>query len=238
MEGGNWAYPLGCDQLGRDLLSRILYGARVSILIGIVVVLFSALLGTFLGLIAGYSGGWPDILVSRLVDILLAFPFMLFAIGMMAFLQPGLMNIILTLTLKGWVPFCRLVRGDTLSIKTREHVDAARAQGAGKSYILIQEILPNLLTSVIVLATLNIAIIILLEASLSFLGLGVQPPLPSWGGMVNEGREYLIEEWWISVFPGLAIFLLVMGVNLFGNGLREVLDPRHQYRSDNGEQKT
>jgi len=226
MDGGNWSHPLGCDQQGRDLLSRILYGARISILVGIVVVILSALIGTFLGLIAGYYGGWLDGLISRIVDILLAFPFMLFAIGMMAFLQPGFMNIIITLTLKGWVPFCRLVRGDTLSAKTREYVEAAGAMGARHSHIMVREILPNVLSSVIVFATLNVAIIILLEASLSFLGLGIQPPYPSWGGMVSEGRAYLLEEWWISTFPGLAILIMVLGVNLFGNGLREALDPR------------
>lgn len=226
MDGGDWSHPLGCDQQGRDMLSRILYGARISILVGIVVVILSALIGTFLGLIAGYYGGWLDGLISRIVDILLAFPFMLFAIGMMAFLQPGLMNIIMTLTLKGWVPFCRLVRGDTLSAKTREYVEAAGAMGARDSHIMVREILPNVLSSVIVFATLNVAIIILLEASLSFLGLGIQPPYPSWGGMVSEGRAYLLEEWWISTFPGLAILIMVLGVNLFGNGLREALDPR------------
>ncbi|MFP4081145.1 MAG: ABC transporter permease [Candidatus Aminicenantes bacterium] len=226
MKGGDWTYPLGCDQQGRDLLSRILYGARVSILVGVVVVILSAFIGSVLGLLAGYFGGWLDSVISRIVDILLAFPFMLFAIGMMAFLKPGLMNIIITLTIKGWVPFCRLVRGDTLSAKTREYVEAAESMGAGHGRIMAGEIFPNVLSSVMVFATLNVAIIILLEASLSFLGLGIQPPFPSWGGMVSEGRAYLLEEWWIATFPGLAILIMVMGVNMFGNGLREVLDPR------------
>jgi ABC-type dipeptide/oligopeptide/nickel transport system permease subunit len=226
MEGGDGTHLLGCDQQGRDILSRILYGSRISILVGIVVITFSAIIGTILGIIAGYYGGWTDLVVSRLVDILLAFPFMLFAIGMMAFLQAGLINIIMTLTLKGWVPFCRLARGDTLSVKTREYIEAARALGAGNGHIMAREIIPNIVGSVTVLATLNVAIVILLEASLSFLGLGIQPPYPSWGAMVSEGRAYILEEWWISGFPGLAILILVLGVNLLGDGLREVLDPR------------
>ena len=227
-EGGSWGHPLGCDQQGRDVLSRLLSGARISLLIGLIVVVASALIGTILGLLAGYFGGWLDTVISRVVDILLAFPFMIFAIGLMAVLQPGLLNIILTLTLKGWVPFCRLVRGETLAIKKREHVEAARALGAGHGHQLFREILPNVVAPVIVLGTLTVATVILLEASLSFLGLGVQPPTPTWGGMVSEGRDYLLEEWWLSTFPGLAILIAVLSVNLFGQGLRDTLDPRLQ----------
>lgn len=227
-EGGGWTHPLGCDQQGRDMLSRILYGARVSLLVGLVVVTASAIIGTILGLLSGYFGGWLDAVISRIVDILLAFPFMIFAIGLMAVLQPGLLNIILTLTLKGWVPFCRLVRGDTLAMKTREHVEAARALGAGHSHQLFREILPNITPSVIVLGALTVATVILLEASLSFLGLGVQPPTPTWGGMVSEGRDYILEQWWLSTFPGLAILMAVLCINLFGQGLRDTLDPRLQ----------
>ena len=227
-DGGDWSHPLGCDQQGRDILSRILFGARVSLLVSLIVVVASAIIGTLLGMVAGYFGGWLDTLISRIVDILLAFPFMIFAIGLMAVLQPGLLNIILTLTLKGWVPFCRLVRGDTMGIKTREHVEAAKALGAGHGHQLFREILPNVVPSVIVLGTLTVATVILLEASLSFLGLGVQPPNPTWGGMVSEGREYLLEEWWLSTFPGLAILVAVLSVNLFGQGLRDTLDPRIQ----------
>ena len=228
MAGGDWTHPLGCDQQGRDILSRMLYGARVSLVVGLVVVVLSAAIGTVLGLMMGYFGGWLDAVLGRVVDILLAFPFMIFAIGLMAVLQPGLTNIILTLTLKGWVPFCRLVRGDTLSVKTREHVEAARALGAGHGHQLFREILPNVVPSVIVLGTLTVATVILLEASLSFLGLGVQPPMPTWGGMVSDGREYLLEEWWLSTFPGLAILIAVLSVNLLGQGLRDTLDPRLQ----------
>jgi ABC-type dipeptide/oligopeptide/nickel transport system permease subunit len=224
--GGAWAHPLGCDQHGRDLLSRLLYGARVSMLIGVAVVLASALVGTLLGLLAGYYGGWWDRAISWTVDTLLAFPYLVFAIGLMAVLGAGLVNIIVTLTLKGWVPFCRVARGDTLVVKTREHVDAAKALGAGSGYILRREILPSILPSIFVLATLNVATVIIMEASLSFLGLGVQPPTPTWGGMIAEGRNYILDQWWLSTLPGVAIVALVLSVNLFGEGLREALDPR------------
>lgn len=224
--GGTWSYPLGCDQQGRDIFSRLLYGTRVSLGVGLSVVIISAIIGSFLGLLSGYFGGWMDGIISRVVDILLAFPFLIFAIGLIAVLQPGLINIILTLTFKGWVPFCRLVRGDTLSLKTREHVEAARALGAGHCHQMFREILPNIIPSIIVLGTLTVATVILLEASLSFLGLGVQPPTPTWGGMISEGREYLLEEWWLSTFSGIAILISVLGINLFGQGLRDTIDPR------------
>jgi len=224
--GGTWAHPLGCDQHGRDVLSRLLHGARVSIFVGLVVVLASAALGTALGLLAGYYGGWCDRVISWLVDTLLAFPYLVFAIGMMAVLGAGLVNIVATLTLKGWVPFCRVVRGDTLVVRTREHVAAAKALGAGDGYILRREILPSVLPSVLVLATLTVATVIIMEASLSFLGLGVQPPTPTWGGMIAEGRNYILNQWWLSTLPGVAIVAVVMSTNLFGEGLREALDPR------------
>ena len=224
--GGNWAHPLGCDQHGRDVLSRLLHGARVSAFIGLVVVCASAAVGTTLGLVAGYFGRWWDRAISWVVDTLLAFPYLVFAIGLMAVLGPGLLNIIVTLTVKSWVPFCRVVRGDTLVAKTREHVEAARALGAGTGHILLREILPNVLPSVFVLATLNIATVIVMEASLSFLGLGVQPPTPTWGGMIADGRDYVLDQWWLSSLPGMALGLLVLCVNLFGEGLREALDPR------------
>ena len=224
--GGVWSHPLGCDQQGRDIFSRLLYGARVSLVIGCSVVLISAIIGTILGLLSGYFGGWLDNIIMKITDILLAFPFLIFAIGLMAVLQPGITTIILTLTLKGWVPFCRLVRGDTLILKTKEHVEAARALGARHFHQLFRQILPNIIPSVIVLGTLTVATVILLEASLSFLGLGVQPPTPTWGGMISEGREYMLEEWWLSTFSGIAILISVLAINLFGQGLRDTLDPR------------
>ncbi len=226
LKGGDWRYPLGCDQQGRDILSRIIYGSRISIFIGVVVVLASAAIGTFLGLLAGYYGGKLDSIISTVVDILLAFPFLIFAIALMAATGPGIVNIIMALTYKGWVPFCRLVRGDVLAVKETEYVEAARAFGAGNLRIMLKEILPNVFTPIMVLAALNVATIIIIEASLSFLGLGVQPPMPAWGSMVNEGRIYLLNARWVSTFPGLAILILVLCVNLLGQGLRDALDPR------------
>lgn len=226
LKGGDWRYPLGCDHLGRDILSRIIYGSRISIFIGVAVVAASAAIGTLFGLLAGYYGGRLDGVICMVVDILLAFPFLIFAIALMAATGPGLGNIILALTYKGWVPFCRVVRGDTLLAKRVEYVEAARAIGASSWRIMLKEILPNVFTPVLVLATLNVATVIIIEASLSFLGLGVQPPTPVWGSMVNEGREYLLSAWWVSTFPGLAILIMVLGVNLFGQGLRDAFDPR------------
>ena len=225
-KGGDWRYPLGCDQQGRDILSRIIYGSRISIFLGVVVVLASAAIGTFLGLLAGYYGGKLDSIISTVVDILLAFPFLIFAIALMAATGPGIVNIIMALIYKGWVPFCRLVRGDVLAVKELEYVEAARAFGAGNLRIMLKEILPNVFTPVLVLAALNVATVIIIEASLSFLGLGVQPPTPAWGSMVDEGRIYLLNAWWVSTFPGLAIMILVLCVNLLGQSLRDALDPR------------
>jgi ABC-type dipeptide/oligopeptide/nickel transport system permease subunit len=224
--GGDWAHPLGCDQVGRDLLSRIIFGARTSILLGVVIVLLTLGVGVALGSIAGYTGGWLDIVLSRIVDVLLAFPFLVFALGMMAVLGPGLLNLILVLAFKGWVDFYRVARAEVMSLKTQEFVEAARALGLSRPRIVVTEILPNIMPSVIVLAALRMATIIIAEASLSFLGLGIQPPTPSWGMMINEGRPYMLTAWWISTFPGLAIALLVLAINLLGEGLRDALDPR------------
>lgn len=224
--GGEWKHPLGCDQIGRDLLSRIIYGSRTSILLGILIVSLTLVIGVALGSIAGYVGGRLDMLLSRIVDILLAFPFLVFALAVMAVLGPGFFNLVLALTFKGWVDFYRVARGEVLSLKTTEFVEAARALGFRGTTIVVSEILPNVLPSVIVLATLQMAVIIIAEASLSFLGLGVQPPTPAWGVMINEGRPYMLGAWWISTFPGIAILLLVMAINIFGEGLRDSLDPR------------
>lgn len=224
--GGRWEHPLGCDQHGRDVFSRLIFGARASLLISLLVVAGSTIIGTACGLLAGYYGGRWDRCLSWTVDTLLAFPYLVFAIGLMAALGTGLANLVVTLTVKSWVPFCRLARGDTLVMRSREFVLAARALGAGDGHILFREILPNLLPSVWVLATLNLATVMIMEASLSFLGLGVQPPTPTWGGMIAEGRDYLLEQWWLSTLPGLCISAVVMAMNLFGEGLRDVLDPR------------
>ena len=226
MEGGEWAYLLGCDALGRDILSRLIYGARVSILIGVTVVLLAAVIGTLAGLAAGYLRGWVDVVISRLVDILLGFPYLIFAIGLMAMMGPGVQNIVLALVYKEWVISCRVVRGDTLAAREVEYVEAARAVGASRTHIMLREILPNILSPVIVVATVRMAHIIILEASLSFLGLGVQPPTASWGSMVADGRGFLLDAWWVSTFPGIAILLLVLAINVASQSLRDAFDPR------------
>ena len=226
LEGGEWAYPLGCDALGRDILSRIVYGTRISMLIGVVVVLAATVVGTVAGLAAGYLRGWVDIAVSRVVDVLLGFPYLIFAIGLMAAMGPGLGNIILALVVKEWVLPCRVVRAETLAARQMEYVEAARALGASSLHITLQEILPNILSPVIVVATFRMASVIIIEASLSFLGLGVQPPAPSWGSMVADGRQFLPDAWWVSTLPGIAILLLVLAINLASQGLRDAFDPR------------
>ncbi len=226
MAGGEWGYLLGCDALGRDILSRIIYGARISIFIGIFVVLMATCIGIVAGLAAGYLRGWTDVVISRLVDILLGFPYLIFAIALIAMMGPGLQNLLLALVYKEWVVPCRLVRGETLAAREVEYVEAARALGASRRHIMLREILPNILSPVIVVSTIRVAHVIILEASLSFLGLGVQPPTASWGSMVADGRSYMLESWWVSTFPGLAILLLVLAINVASQGLRDAFDPK------------
>jgi peptide/nickel transport system permease protein len=224
--GGQWTRPLGADEQGRDLWTRIVFGARVSLAVGLLSVGISVAVGTALGAVAGYYRGWLDALLSRFADLLLAFPFLVFAIGVMAFLGPGFVNLVMALAFKGWVEFYRLVRGEVLAERTKEYVDGARVAGQGDPAIIVSEILPNVIQSVFVLGTLRLGYMIIMEASLSFLGLGVQPPTPAWGSMVASGRDYLLTAWWVSTFPGLAILLLVVAINVFGEGLRDILDPR------------
>ncbi|MHB0953230.1 MAG: ABC transporter permease [Allorhizobium sp.] len=226
MPGGEWSYLLGCDGLGRDILSRIIYGSRISIFIGTAVITVATTIGIVAGLAAGYLRGWVDIAISRLVDILLGFPYLIFAIGLMAMMGPGLFNIILALAYKEWVIPCRVVRGETLAVRELEYVEAARAIGASRFHIMLREIMPNILSPVIVVSTIRMADVIILEASLSFLGLGVQPPTASWGSMVADGRAFILESWWVSTFPGLAILLLVLVINVASQGLRDAFDPR------------
>lgn len=225
-DGGEWAFPLGCDGLGRDLLSRLIFGARVSLLVAALVVSIAASIGTMAGLAAGYLRGWTDTVISRLVDTLLGFPYLVFAIGLMAMLGPGLHNIILVLIYKEWVFTCRVVRGETLAARETDYVEAARAAGRGSLGIMLREILPNVLSPVLVVATFRMAYVIIMEASLSFLGLGVQPPTASWGSMVADGRDFLADAWWVSTLPGLAILALVLAINLASQGLRDAFDPR------------
>ena len=226
MDGGEWAFPLGCDALGRDLLSRIIFGSRISIFIGAAVIVIATGIGIVAGLVSGYFRGWVDTLISRVVDILLAFPYLLFAIGLMATMGPGLQNIILALAYKEWVIPCRLVRGETLALREVEYVEAARAAGASSRHIMLREILPNILSPVIVVSTIRMAHVIILEASLSFLGIGVQPPTASWGSLIADGRSFIWDAWWISTFSGLAILALVLSINVASQGLRDAFDPR------------
>ncbi|MCD4720432.1 MAG: ABC transporter permease [Desulfobacula sp.] len=226
MEGGNWSHPLGADHLGRDILSRIIYGTRVSIIVGFSVIFIATAIGILLGLMAGYLKGKFDLVISTIVDILLGFPYLIFAIALMAAMGPGFQNIILALVYKEWVIPCRVVRGETLAVKEIEYVEAAQAIGASKFHIMLKEILPNILSPVIVVATTRMATVIILESSLSFLGLGVQPPMASWGNMVADGREFMLEAWWVSTFSGIAILILVLSMNIASLGLRDAFDPR------------
>jgi peptide/nickel transport system permease protein len=226
LEGPSAAHPMGLDELGRDILTRVLAGARVSLLVGLAVVSVSALFGTALGALAGYFGGALDDLISRVMDVLLAFPGILLAIALVAVLGPSLTNVVLALTVIGWVGYARLVRGQALRARELEFVQAARALGAGTPRILARHVVPTALPAVVVQATLGMAGAIIAEASLSFLGLGVQPPTPSWGTMLDAGRAHLFDAPHLTIFPGLAIATLVLGLNFLGDGLRDRLDPR------------
>jgi peptide/nickel transport system permease protein len=217
---------LGTDHLGRDILSRLIFGARISIIIGLSAVMLAGTLGTLIGLIAGYEGGRVDDLCMRLTDTMLAMPFILLALAVIAVLGPSLLNIIMVLGVTSWVSYARVVRAEVLTLRTREFVAAAQALGGGGLRIVFRHLLPNVLTPVIVIATLEVARMIILESALSFLGLGVQPPTPTWGGMLADGRAYLSTAWWLATFPGLCIMLSVLGINLLGDWLRDVLDPR------------
>ncbi len=216
----------GTDDLGRDVFSRVLHGARISPLVGLAAVAISSLTGVAMGLVSGYAGGVVDNLIMRVVDVLLAFPGIVLAIGIVAILGPGLNNAMLAVGIAGVPTFARVVRGSVLVEKEKEYVEAARLLGAPVPRILVLHILPNVMAPVIVLATLGVATAIVAAAALSFVGLGAQLPTPEWGAMLSQGRNYLSNQWWVAVFPGLAIATTVLGVNLLGDGLRDVLDPR------------
>lgn len=224
---GNLTYWLGSDQLGRDVLSRLLYGARVSLLVGVAAIAVGGTLGTIAGLVSGYFGGWIDDVIMRLGDIQLAFPFILLAIMFLVVLGPGLVNIILVLGIGQWITYARIVRAQTLSLREKEYVEAARAMGDSTFSILFRTILPNIIAQLTVIASFNVAGVILSEAALSFLGLGVPPDVPTWGSMLSESRDHLLSnKWWMAVFPGLAIVFTVLAFNILGDWLRDFLDPR------------
>jgi peptide/nickel transport system permease protein len=219
------AHVLGTDHLGRDILSRMIFGARVSLLVGFAAVVVGGLVGATLGIIAGFRGGWTDSAIMTVADAQLAFPFILLAIGIIAVLGPSFPTLIVVIGLSGWVNYARILRSQVLVLRSREFVDAIRALGGSVTRMVARHILPNVLSSLVVIATLELARAIVLEATLSFLGLGIQPPTPSWGGMVHEGREYLDTAWWISTAPGIVLMLTSIVVSRTGDWLRDLLDP-------------
>jgi peptide/nickel transport system permease protein len=223
MSAGHW---LGTDQLGRDLLARVLHGARLALFIGICTVLITAVVGGLLGLLAGFVERWPSAVVMRVADVQLSFPFILLALTINAIVGLGLRNIILSLSAAGWVVFARVVRGEVLSVKQRDFVHAAAALGVGRGRLLFRHVLPNVAPSIIVVASLQFSQFIVAEAAISFLGFGVQPPTPAWGSMLSESRDYLYVAWWLAAFPGAALALTALGINLVGDWLRDVLDPK------------
>lgn len=225
-EGGTWSHILGTDNLGRDVLSRLLYGSRTSLLVGFTAVFVAELVGITLGLISGYYGGRTDGVIMRIADIFMAYPFMLLTISVIAVLGPSILNLILVLGISDWVTYARTIRGSVLSLKEKEFVEASRAIGTRDAIIIIRHILPNVVSPLLILGTLRVANIIIWESGLSYLGMGVPPPMPTWGRMLAEGRVYITEAWWLVTLPGLAIMFTILSINLLGDGLRDALDPR------------
>lgn len=224
--GGHWDHPLGTDHLGRDMLARILYGSRTSLSVGFLATLATAMIGILLGLVSGYFGGVADTIISRLVDIQMAFPSILLALAVTVMLGSSFRNLVIVLAVTSWVMFARIVRADVFSFKHREFIEAARSIGAGHVRIMRLHVAPNLVGTVMVVLALTVARVVIAEASLSFLGVGIQPPTASWGGMLSEGRDYLSVAWWISTMPGIALMITVIGISLLGDALRDILDPR------------
>jgi peptide/nickel transport system permease protein len=225
-QGIGTAHVLGTDNLGRDILSRIIHGARVSLLVAFAVVFVSGFIGVSLGAISGYIGGKADFVIQKLVEVVWAFPPLLLGITIMAFFGQGLTNLIIALVAQRWIPYCRVVRGQALSLRERDFVMAARCLGATKRQIIARHILPNLIQTSLVIGTFAMASSIIAEASLSFLGVGVPPEIPTWGTMLADARIYISTAWWLPLFPGLCIFITVLGINLLGDALRDILDPR------------
>jgi len=222
----SWSHPLGTDNLGRDLLSRMIWGTRISLEVGLISVGIACVVGTLIGGVAGFYGGWVDTLLMRLVDVMLCFPTFFLILAVIAVLEPSIWNIMVVIGITSWMGIARLVRAEVLSLREREFVLAARALGLPKGRILVRHILPNALAPVLVAATLGVGAAILTESALSFLGIGVQPPTPSWGSILAVGKDYIEVAWWLSLFPGLAILVTVLGYNLLGEGIRDAVDPR------------
>jgi len=225
MDRGTPDHVLGTDQIGRDLLSRMIYGGRVSLLIGVSAVLVSSTIGVLLGLGAGYFGPRVDWTIMTLVNVMLTFPFVLLALAVIAVLGPSLVNMVIVLGVADWPLYARVIRAETMTLRERDFMTAARALGMSHLRIVFRQLLPNLVSVIVVIATLQVARVIILESFLSFLGLGVQPPTPAWGNMLGDGRVYMLNSWWIAAFPGLAIFITTLTINLMGNALRDWLDP-------------
>lgn len=227
---GTSGYWLGTDDFGRDILSRIIFGARITLYIIALVAVTAPVLGLLVGTVAGYFGGWIDAVLMRLTDIFLAFPRLILALALVAVLGPGIENAVLAIALTAWPPYARVARAETLTVRNSDYIAAIRLQGASAPRIIAGHVVPMCLPSVIIRVTLDMAGVILIAAGLGFLGLGVQPPLPEWGLMISSGRKFLFEQWWVATMPGLAIFLVSLGFNLLGDGLRDVLDPRSASR--------
>ncbi|MYC31384.1 MAG: ABC transporter permease [Chloroflexi bacterium] len=226
VEGGSWNNPLGTDKLGRDMLSRIIYGARISLTIAAISIVCGGIVGTTLGLVAGYWGGLWDHIIMRLVDIKISIPSILLALILAAALGPSYFTVIIVVALTLWTRYARLVRGEVLSLRAQDFISRAQVAGASTPRIIVRHLLPNVVNTIIVLATLEVGVVIILEASLSFLGAGIPPPNPAWGLMVADGRALVINAWWVSFFPGVAILLTVLSMNLLGDWLRDKLDPK------------
>jgi ABC-type dipeptide/oligopeptide/nickel transport system permease subunit len=225
-DGGSWRHPLGTDDVGRDLLSRIIYGARISIVVGLLAVLVRMVAGVAIGLVAGYFGGPVRAIVLRLGDVQMALPSLILALGIIAAIGPGFINVVVVLGVTGWILYTRLVVGQVLLIRNLDYINSARLLGAGHVRILWRHVLPNIMPSIIVYASLDVGMMMYMEASLSFIGLGIQPPSPSWGSMTNAGQAFLATQWWISTFPGAALLITLVLVNVVGEQIRDRLDPR------------